>query len=201
MSQIKVALVNARLLGFLYLDLRRDKMHRTVQTDCRGQIKEMKGIREVHLATSMRAASAQVAAAQDYNQERYALHRNSIRKQIDSGKRYPWEELLRLRPVKFYSDLVESILGAIFVDAGRSLLPCVAFIERLGLQEHMDRLIQEEVDVRHPRERLQCLARERKPTYDVSQNVVDRRYHCKRFLRLIETRFGFRFVYGTTTCK
>ena len=40
----------------------------------------------------------------------------------------------------------------------------------------MDRLIQEEVDVRLPRGQLQCWARKRKLTNEVSQNVVHRRY-------------------------
>lgn len=178
MTQVKAALVNARLLGFLCLDLRRLGTHGAVQTDAVGRTTATTSTREVHLATFMRTASSELAAAQHASQARYALHQDDIRRQLDGGKQYPWMELLRLRPDKFYSDIVESVLGAIFVDAGGSLLPCAAFIETLGLRAYIDRLIDEVVDVSHPRERVQRWAGARTVTYDVQRNEVDGRFQC-----------------------
>ena len=155
MTQLKAALVNARLLGFLCLDLRHRETHRAVQTNAAGRTTETTTTREVHLATYMRAASLDLTAAQHANQERYAQHRDSIRRKLESGNQYPWVELLHLRPDKFYSDLIESVLGAIYVNACGNLLPCFAFMERLGLQTYITRLINETFDALHPRERVQ----------------------------------------------
>lgn len=52
-------------------------------------------------------------------------------------------------------DVIESVLGAIFVDAQGNLSPCMAFIAKLGLKAYMERLMNEAIDVLHPRDRVQ----------------------------------------------
>ena len=178
MTQLKAALVNARFLGFLCLDLRSCETHRAVQTNTVGVTSETTGTRELHLVRYMRFASSDLAVAQQLGEERYALHRDSIRQELDSGRSYPWAELLRLRPEKFYSDIIESVLGAIYLDAGGNPTPCVAFVDRIGLQVYMDRLIKEKIDVLHPRERVQRWAGARRITYNVQQNQRNGRYRC-----------------------
>ena len=178
MTQLKAALVNAGLLGFLCLDLRHRETHRAVHTDAVGRTTEMTSTRELHLATFMRAESSDLVAAKHASQERYILHREYICRELDSGKQYPRIGLLRMRPDKFYSDLIESVLEAIFLDGGGSLLRCVAFIETLGLQGYMDRLIDEVVDVLHPRERVQRWAGARRVAYDVQRDEMEGGFRC-----------------------
>ena len=178
MTQIKAALVNAQLLGFLCLDTRGYQTHRSVDTDAIGQSTETTSTREVHLATFMRAASVDLVAAQRESQLRYTIHRETIRYALDLGKQYPWAELMRLRADKFYSDIIESVLGAIFVDAEGSLSPCMAFIEKMGLTAYMDRIMNEAIDVLHPRDRVQRWAGTRSVSYHHERNEVDGRYNC-----------------------
>lgn len=136
----------------------------------------------MHLATFMRFASCVLVAAQHACETRLGRHREAIREQLSAGGTYPWIELLHFRPEKFYSDIVESILGAIFVDADGDLQPCVAFLKTIGVQEYLDRLLDEDVDVRSPRDRVQCWAGARHITYEVERQEADRRYHYSLLL-------------------
>jgi dsRNA-specific ribonuclease len=88
---------------------------------------------------------------------------------LHSGKRYPWAVLARFGPEKFCSDLVESVIGAIFIDTTGDFEQCDAFLERLGLWAIMGRVLRDDVDCLHPKERLGHLA--------VSDNVE----YVKRF--------------------
>ena len=186
MTQLKSALVNARLLGFLCLDLHQRVTHRAVRADVKGLITETTSTREVHLVTFMRSASPELLVAQHASQERYTLHRAGIRQKLDSGRVYPWMELLRLRLDKFYSDIIESILGSIFLDAHGSLLPCEHFIEKLGVFAYMDRLIDEEVDASHPRERVQRCVGAGNVTYEIQRSDVDGRFRCRILIDNVE---------------
>jgi dsRNA-specific ribonuclease len=55
------------------------------------------------------------------------LHKSLLEESI-----YPWELLAKLSPEKFFSDLIKSILGAIFADAKGDLVPCQKFIDGIG---------------------------------------------------------------------
>jgi dsRNA-specific ribonuclease len=83
--------------------------------------------------------------------------REEILHELKYGFKYPWELFSRLRPDKFMSDIVESTLGAIFIDSGADigLAHCTAFVERLGLLSYVRRVIAENVDVQHPRNKAQ----------------------------------------------
>ena len=182
MTQLKAALVNAHLLGFLCLETRRSQALRAVSTDNAGQSTETTRTCETQLMDFMRTASTELTIAQRATQERYNRHQARICHGLESGKRYPWLELLHLRPDKFYSDVIESIIGAIFVDARGSLVPCMAFIGRIGLKAYMDRLIDEDIDVLHPRDRVQRWAGARTVSYDVQPDQLNKRLKCSLFI-------------------
>lgn len=74
------------------------------------------------------------------------------------GERHPWTALERLQPDKFLSDVVESVVGAIFVDGEGDLGACREFAERIGLAAYLERAVAGEVDVVHPRRTLEALA-------------------------------------------
>ncbi|KAL2868975.1 putative RNA helicase/RNAse III [Aspergillus lucknowensis] len=71
---------------------------------------------------------------------------------------YPWLTLSQLTPEKFLSDIIESTLGAIFVDSGGNLTSCSTFLERLGLLPYARRILSEGIDVVHPMQRAQWMA-------------------------------------------
>ena len=58
-------------------------------------------------------------------------------------------ELKQLNANKMFSDMVESILGAIFIDCGQELSACRKFLQRLGLHSYAQRLVDDEIDVKY----------------------------------------------------
>jgi hypothetical protein len=52
-------------------------------------------------------------------------------------------------------NIVESVLGAIFIDAKGNLSPYIAFIKTFGLQAYIDCLLDKGVDLFHLRDRVQ----------------------------------------------
>ena len=78
-----------------------------------------------------------------------------IRSALATGPIYPWVLLARLNPDKFFSDVIESVIGAIFIDSRGDLSPCQRFIERIGITQYLRRVLAERVVVEHPRNALQ----------------------------------------------
>lgn len=54
--------------------------------------------------------------------------------------------------------MVESVLGAIFVDSEGNLDVCADFVVRMGLLEYLQRVLRDGVDVAHPKGVAQKLA-------------------------------------------
>ncbi|KAL4980798.1 ATP-dependent helicase dcl2 [Aspergillus desertorum] len=81
--------------------------------------------------------------------------RSPILHALNKTKTYPWSLFSAIHADKFFSDIIESIIGAIFVDSGGDLRACGGFIERLGLVSIAKRILDERVDVTHPTQRAQ----------------------------------------------
>jgi len=59
---------------------------------------------------------------------------------------------------KFISDVVESVLGAMYIDSGGNLSVFEVFLERLGILSYMRRILDEGVETAFPKEQLGFLA-------------------------------------------
>ena len=102
-------------------------------------------------------------------EKRYNALRGEINEGLfGNGEVYPWEGLLRLQAQKFYSDLFESLLGAVWVDSG-SMEECQGVVERVGILRLVRRLRGEKVWVLHPKEELGRLAVGEKVVYEVEE--------------------------------
>lgn len=80
---------------------------------------------------------------------------------FEHGKRFPWARLLSLDAPKSYSDVIESILGAVFVDSGARLEACEQVLEKLGYMKLVSRVTSArkgEVNTIHPEEALHDMA-------------------------------------------
>jgi len=92
---------------------------------------------------------------------------------LREGKTHPWLQLTRLNPDKFFSDMIESIIGAIFVDSGGDLGECQRFIELIGLMSYMNRVVAGKVDISHPKTVLEKLAGAEGVDYDIREDESD----------------------------
>ncbi|KAF1951090.1 P-loop containing nucleoside triphosphate hydrolase protein [Byssothecium circinans] len=91
--------------------------------------------------------------------------RETILQGLESDKRFPWHLLALTDAPKFLSDIVESIIGAIYVDSHGDVAACEVFVEGLGLLGALRRILRDGVDCLHPKERLGHLAVEKDVQY------------------------------------
>ncbi|OAP55435.1 hypothetical protein AYL99_10408 [Fonsecaea erecta] len=132
----------------------------------------------------------------------YEEVRSSVLASFRNGRKFPWSALSRLGAPKCYSDIVESILGAVFLDSAGDMTACEAVLEKMGYMELVRRLATDrDIDVDHPEQVLgqrftkyALVAQERKKT-DVGE-AVRGRWRCKVMVE--GTRIAF--VKGAT-CK
>jgi dsRNA-specific ribonuclease len=79
--------------------------------------------------------------------------------------RFPWHLLALNDAPKFLSDIVESVIGGIYVDSHGDVAACEGFVERLGILQCLERILRDGVDCLHPKERLGHLAADRGVKY------------------------------------
>ncbi len=128
----------------------------------------------------MRHAICSVGNMQREVERRHASLRRDILDAISTGTTYPWTLLAGLYSNKFYADIVESLLGAVWVDSG-SIDTCKQLLTRMGILPYLHRLVQDRVHILHPREELGILADNKEVEYDVQlQNTDDetRKWTC-----------------------
>jgi dsRNA-specific ribonuclease len=88
---------------------------------------------------------------------------------------------------KFFSDIIESVFRAIFVDTGGTLADCQRFAERIEIMPYLRRIMSDGIDVVYPKASLERLTGPDKIEYIVgfeeSDNYV---YQCSIKINNIE---------------
>jgi dsRNA-specific ribonuclease len=173
MTSIKAALVNAELLAFLCMEYSLVQDTVDIQQKNIGRFCEVHGERQIELWKFMRHHSPDIIKAQQACLKRLQKLRRDVQHCLKKGKSYPWTLLAELNADKFYSDMVESVLGAIFVDSKGNLEQCQHFAERIGILPYLRRILVEGIDIVHPKTRLGRLTAPDKIEYvvDCEENV------------------------------
>ena len=123
---------------------------------------------EVHrraLWQFLRSGSPQLTSIRDVALKQHAQVREQLLHALKYNKEFPWHLLALTNAPKFLSDIVESITGAIYIDSHGSISACETFIRRLGILDCLERILCDNVDCLHPKERLGHLAVERSVKY------------------------------------
>jgi len=187
MTLIKSAIVNTHFLGFLCIEYNVQKSRSGVSMEhaALGVMKETHMMEQMHLWKLMRHSNADIARSQKDCLERCRGLRDSILHALNSGTSYPWVSLARLNLEKFYSDVVESLIGAIFIDSSGCFAACEQFVKRTGLVAYLERVVAEKVDIEHPKSVLGRLAGSATVEYVDQQEIrtspegeEERRYKC-----------------------
>jgi dsRNA-specific ribonuclease len=160
MHLYKTSLVNGDYLSFIALEWKTD-----LKNPGSGLLTEEESVFPLALWRFMCHGLPDIGNKQCEVERRHAMLRCDINHALEKGKEYPWHLLARVNANKFYSDLVESILGAVWVDSG-SLEACEQVLNRMGILKLMHRLIKDQVHALHPREELQILAKGKKVKYE-----------------------------------
>lgn len=197
MHLLRTALVNGDILGFLIMEWgSKLSTNDVVLDDGSGSEdenvgrKRSPGLEPVEITkplwSYMRYQSIELTDERETTSRRHAELRGSILEAMHSGTHYPWALLARLHAPKFFSDLYEALVGAIWVDSG-SFDACKAFVERSGLLAYLKKLRGEpRVHVLHPKEELGRLAGSETVSYVLreteGEDVGSGRFGCKVLL-------------------
>ncbi|KAI9835015.1 MAG: Dicer-like protein 2 [Sclerophora amabilis] len=159
MYWIRAVLVNANFLGFLCMEQhilqRRVDVRQVSSPECQTaspntrratinrdpSFEEIDSSTPLHLWQFMRHSNSDITQAQSACRRRHGELREAIIHALWHDDKYPWALLARLDADKFFSDLVESVLGAVYVDSHGDWATCEAFAERLGILRYLKRII------------------------------------------------------------
>ncbi|KXX79980.1 Dicer-like protein 2 [Madurella mycetomatis] len=205
---MKTALVNADVLGFLVMEwhVTQERMEVTgggaiggdeeedevsgpedtmaedaKPADETEELRLVKSEVSLPLWSFMRHGSADMGTIQQATKRRHAAMREEILEALWHGGAYPWALFARLQAQKFYSDLFESLLGAVWVDSG-SIEACEEVVERAGILPLMERLLKDKVHLLHPKEELGRLAVSETTDYEVEvkeREGAEKEFRCR----------------------
>ncbi|KAL8801992.1 MAG: hypothetical protein Q9200_006748, partial [Gallowayella weberi] len=134
---IRTAVVNANFLAFLCLTLAISVPRTNIVTETEGKdhpISSYETTVPMHIWHFMRhTPNPGIRAAKQECLKRYREVKTAILEALRSGSHIPWSLLARLDAPKFFSDIIESLLGAIYIDSHGSLAACEGFLDRLGV--------------------------------------------------------------------
>lgn len=166
MTHVKAALVNSYFLAFLCMEHNLETGIRSIQQSPQtGQFETTVTKSTLELWKFMRFDSPDFPIAQHALLQRHASLRDMIKHQLERGDTFPWGLLMQLRAEKCYSDIIESIIGAIFIDTHGDIDECERFLHRIGMMRHLERVLMDNIIVEHPRTRLYTMVGSRKVEY------------------------------------
>lgn len=178
MHTLRTSLVNSGILGYLCMTYSIDELrHDPIADERSGTIKIEDAKVPRWIWQFMRHTSPDISTAQLVAMERLAEVSTSLDFDLKAGTRYPWSTLAHFAPDKFFSDVIESTIGAILIDSNGSLSACDAFIQKLGLWNLLHRLLEDNVDCLHPKEKIGELAVEKTVRYE--NRIEADAYFCK----------------------
>jgi dsRNA-specific ribonuclease len=179
MTQMKAALVNADFLAFLCLELSIIEDTVNIQENNEGEFFTVPATEEIGFWMFMRHNSREITKAQQACLARHQQLRGEILACLKDGNSYPWVLLAQLNAEKFFSDIIESLFGAIFVDTNGSLADCELFAERIGIIAYLRRMLAGCIEVVHPKMLLGMSAGPDKVDYVVdAEDDAPGSYRC-----------------------
>lgn len=128
-------------------------------------------MRKVHLHDFLRASSGMMHDKRR-SLESFENYRDVVDNALEHGSEYPWADLTAMRPLKVFSDMVEAVLGALYLDARGNFSACEAFVERLGIFNIMDRILDENIETTPLKERVGIMAGNGVVEYDVGRSIA-----------------------------
>lgn len=167
MTHVKAALVNAHFLAFLCMEHNLETGVRSIQQSPQtGTFDTTITKNTLELWKFMRFDNPDFLTTQRAFLQRHANLRDTIKHQLECGDEFPWGLLTKLRAEKCYSDIIESIIGAIFIDTHGDIDECEKFLHHIGMMKHLGRVLVDNVIVEHPRTRLYTMVGSRKVEYN-----------------------------------
>ena len=150
----KSALVNKHFLSYICLQMSCNIDSFMPRPNAKGRIEEIIDNKVIHLWKCLLHSSPKVLEDQENAATRFRLRREEIEESLTAGAIFPWASLTRLQAPKFFSDMIESIIGATFLDSQGDIPVVRQILYKLGIMPILERVVSEDVDILHPVSRL-----------------------------------------------
>lgn len=124
--------------------------------------------KQIHLYQCLLHSSHRVLEDEAITFGRFQKNGAAIKRSLEHDHVYPYAALTSLQAPKFLSDMIESILGAVYVDSDGNWDTIRAVLRKLGVMSIMERIVECDVDVLHPVSRLAIWAAQQDPQVKVT---------------------------------
>lgn len=176
----RVAVVNQHFLAFICLNTYATTdafMPRTLDDETAVLEREEN---RTYLWQCLLQSNSHVMEDMAVTQARYEKGKEAITKALEEGAIHPWAALTALQAPKFFSDIVESLLGAVYLDCRGDMEIVRGVMRTFGILPVLERIVAKEVDVLHPVSRLSHWAAKSKPQKIVRYrfNVAEKKVTC-----------------------
>ncbi|KAF5374334.1 hypothetical protein D9758_004670 [Tetrapyrgos nigripes] len=160
MHMRKSAMVNAHMLAFLCLKASTGVETAIPRPDLNGDISLRKDNKTIHLEQCLFHSSSKVLEEQRMTLRRFERRREEIEQGLTQSDIFPWAALTRLQAPKFFSDMMESIIGAVFLDSDGNFDVVRRVLHKLGFMQILEHIVKANVDVLHPVSRVSMWAQQ-----------------------------------------
>ncbi|KAF8843847.1 P-loop containing nucleoside triphosphate hydrolase protein [Paxillus ammoniavirescens] len=154
----KSAVVNTHFLAYICL-------RRSLEVDAsmpgpgpRGGIIMTPKTTQIHLFQCLQHSSPVILEDQRLTFSRFEKIKDEIEESLKTGKMFPWAALTRMQAPKVFSDMIESLIGAVYLDSESNMDIVRELLRSLGILTCLERFVRDEVDVLHPVSRLSVWA-------------------------------------------
>lgn len=131
-----------------------------------GNVRLEDDTQEITLWKCLLHSSSRVMDDQANTFSRFRNRRKEIEDALQTDTIFPWVALTRLQAPKFFSDIVESVLGAVFLDSHGDIGTARNVIAHLGILPVLERIVNDNVDVWHPVSRISQWAQKHQKTLE-----------------------------------
>lgn len=154
----KSAVVNTHFLAYICLQSSLDVDASMPGPGPRGEIVMQPKTNTIHLLQCLQHSSPVILEDQKLTFHRYGKVKDEIESALVTGRTFPWAALTRLQAPKLFSDMIESLIGAVYLDSQGNMDTVKALLLKLGVLRHLDRIVRDDVDVLHPVSKLSIWA-------------------------------------------
>ncbi|KAK5116095.1 hypothetical protein LTR85_009377 [Meristemomyces frigidus] len=172
MHNVHEALVNGHFLGYCCMEYGIEQDKYAVVKTAGGSLDTERSAKLLHVHDFIRA-SGQVVKAKQASLDAFDKLHERTEQALNQGREYPWCDLYAMSPHKFFSDLIESVLGALYVDTHGDLSVCEAFVEKLGIIMYMHIMLDSQMETMSPKERLGVAAGSATVQYSVGSTPLE----------------------------
>lgn len=167
----KSAMVNSHILAFLCLRACLKLTAEMAKPDYAGNIVVESEEQSVYLWQCLLHSSHQVLDDQATTWARFSKWQSEMEESFERDDIFPWAGLTRLHAAKVFSDMIESLLGAVYLDSKGNLDEVRRVLRTLGWMQILERIVRDDVDVLHPVSRvaLYCSKRAKSVEYRITQ--------------------------------